>query len=75
MNVFYDKEVDALYIKLGKESPEGVTEMSDGVNVDMTHDGKVIGIEILDASKKIDMQTIFAYSLDFDNNLLFKQAA
>ena len=73
MNVFYDNEVDALYIQLGQEEPEGVSEMSDGLNVDLTHDGKVVGIEILEASKKLDLQTILVYSLDIDQNQLFRK--
>jgi uncharacterized protein YuzE len=75
MNVSYDNEVDALYIRLGEEQPEGVTEISDGVNVDITREGRVIGIELLEASKKIDIQTILVYSLEFDKNLLLKKAA
>lgn len=75
MNVFYDDEVDALYIRLGEEDPEGVTEMSEGVNVDLTCDGRVVGIEILGASKKIDLQTLLVYSLELDKKHLFQKAA
>ena len=75
MKVSYDPEVDALYIRLGTEEPEGVTEISDGVNLDMTSEGRMVGIEVLDASKKIDMQTILEYSLELDRNLLWKKAA
>jgi uncharacterized protein YuzE len=53
MKVYYDDEVDALYIRLGDETPEGVVELSDGVNLDTTSDNKIIGIEILEASKKL----------------------
>lgn len=52
MRVHYDDEVDALYLELGDESPEGVVEITEGVNLDTTSDGKIVGIEILDASKK-----------------------
>ncbi len=31
MKVYYDDEVDALYLKLGEETPEGVIEISEGV--------------------------------------------
>ena len=51
MKVYYDDEVDALYLKLGDETPEGVVEMSEGVNLDTTPEGKLVGIEILKASK------------------------
>ena len=70
MKVHYDKEVDALYIKLGTESPDGVVEISEGVNLDTTSEGKLVGIEILDASKKIDINTILSYTLELDKRLL-----
>jgi len=66
MKVFYDKEVDALYLELGKEVPDGVTEISDRVNLDVTKDGKIVGIEILQASSKLDIQTILSYSLELN---------
>jgi len=37
--------------------------------------GKPVEIEILDASQKNDMRTIWAYSLEFDEKLLLKKAA
>ena len=52
MKVYYDNEVDALYLELGDETPEGVVEISEGVNLDTTPDGKLVGIEILKASEK-----------------------
>ena len=36
MKIYYDKEVDALYIKLGVKQPDGVVEISEGVNLDTT---------------------------------------
>lgn len=69
MKVYYDKEVDALYIKLGNKTPEGVVEISEGVNLDMASEGKIVGLEILDASKKIDIKTILSYTLELDKKL------
>ena len=71
MKVQYDKEVDALYIKLNDERPDGVIEIGEGVNIDTTLDGKLSGIEILNASKKMDLNTILYYTLEFDKNALF----
>ncbi|MCK4391091.1 MAG: DUF2283 domain-containing protein [Desulfobacterales bacterium] len=70
MKVYYDDEVDALYLKLGEETPEGVIEISEGVNLDTTSEGKLVGIEILKASRKIDIRTILSYTLELDKNLL-----
>ena len=39
MKVHYDKEVDALYIKLSNQKPDGVIEIAEGVNIDTTIDG------------------------------------
>jgi uncharacterized protein YuzE len=70
MKVYYDDEVDALYLKLGEETPEGVIEISEGVNLDTTSEGKLVGIEILKASKKMDIRTILSYTLELDKNLI-----
>lgn len=73
MKVYYDDEVDALYLKLGDEAPEGVIEISEGVNLDTTSENKIVGIEILDASKKIDLKTILSYTLEFEKDLIIQK--
>ncbi|RMD58435.1 MAG: DUF2283 domain-containing protein [Nitrospirae bacterium] len=75
MKVYYDDEVDALYLKLGEETPEGVIEISEGVNLDTTSKDKIVGIEILNASKKIDLKTILSYSLEFEKELITEKTA
>jgi uncharacterized protein YuzE len=70
MNVYYDNEIDALYIKLGDDIPDGVIELSEGVNLDTTAQGKLVGIEILTASLKMDINTILSYTLNLDKNIL-----
>ncbi|MFZ3063878.1 MAG: DUF2283 domain-containing protein [Nitrospirota bacterium] len=75
MKVYYDDEVDALYLKLGDETPEGVIEISEGVNLDTTTENKIVGIEILHASKKIDLKTILSYSLEFEKDLITSKTA
>lgn len=75
MKVYYDDEVDALYLKLGDETPDGVIEISEGVNLDTTSEDKIVGIEILDASKKIDLKTILSYTLEFDKELVIQKNA
>ena len=72
MKIHYDEEVDALYIKLGDQKPDGVIEIAEGVNIDTTTDGKLTGIEILKASKKIDIKTILSYTLELDQDILKK---
>jgi uncharacterized protein YuzE len=43
MKVYFDKKVYALYIKLGTKAPDGVVEISEGVNLDTTSEGKIVG--------------------------------
>ena len=73
MKVFYDEEVDALYLKLGDQKPDGVIEIAEGVNIDTTTDGKLTGIEILSASKKINIDTILSYTLELDQGIFRKK--
>lgn len=69
MKVHYDSEVDAVYIKLGNQKPDGVVELSDGVNLDTTGDDKIVGIEILHASRKMNIKTILSYELELGKKL------
>ncbi len=75
MKVYYDEEVDALYLKLSDQSPDGVIEIEEGINIDTTDDGKLVGIEILKASQKMDINTILSYTLELDPNILGKKIA
>ena len=75
MKVHYDEEVDALYLKLGDQKPDGVIEIAEGVNIDTTADGKLTGIEILKASNKINIDTILSYTLELDQDVLKRKIA
>jgi uncharacterized protein YuzE len=75
MKIHYDESVDALYLELGDEVPDGVIEVAEGVNIDTTVTGKIAGIEILKASKKININTILSYTLELDRDLLTKKIA
>jgi uncharacterized protein YuzE len=74
MKVHYDSEVDAVYIKLGNQKPEGVIEISEGVNLDTTPGDKIVGIEILNASKRMNIKTILSYELQLDKKMIRKSA-
>ena len=75
MRIHYDDNVDALYLEFGDESPEGVVEITEGVNLDTTSRGRIVGIEILNASKKIDLKTILSYTLELDKDLITQKTA
>ena len=75
MKVHYDEEIDALYLKLGDQEPDGVIEITEGVNIDMADDGKLAGIEILRASDKLNIDTILSYTLELDQGILKNRIA
>lgn len=53
MKMKYDRKIDAAYIELAKGKYEVSRKISDSIVVDEDKKGKVLGIEILDASKNI----------------------
>lgn len=54
MKITYDKKVDAMYIKLNDKKPYHITKkVTDNVLVDYSKDGKVVGLEVLDASRNV----------------------
>lgn len=66
MKVSYDADVDAVYLELLKSEPEGVIEVAEGINIDVTPEGKIVGIELLDASKKVSLGSLLTYEIDAD---------
>jgi uncharacterized protein YuzE len=70
MKVSYDQEADAVYIQLSDNKPVGVIEVKEGVNLDVTEDGVIVGIELLDAGKKIPLKSFLSY--EFTPDLLNK---
>lgn len=70
MKVYYDNEADALYLEFGDGLPNGAIEVVEGVNLDTTSEDEIVGIEILNASKKLNLKSMLSYSLEFDANLI-----
>lgn len=66
MKINYDNEVDALYIQISDEKPEGVIEVKEGLNIDVTKDGRIVGLELLDASKKTSLKSFYTYEISPD---------
>jgi len=53
MKIRYDKEVDALYIDLLDLPSLESEEIAPGVIVDYSEDGRIVGIEVLNVSQKL----------------------
>ena len=54
MKVEYDKETDTLTILLRDVRVKESDELRPGLIVDFAHDGGVVGLEILNASKVVE---------------------
>ncbi|MCK4277649.1 MAG: DUF2283 domain-containing protein [Desulfurellaceae bacterium] len=54
MEIKYDKEVDALYIRFLKEKVYDNEEIAPGIVADYTRDNKIVGVEVLNASKQLE---------------------
>ena len=67
MKISYDKEVDAIYLKISDLKPEGVIEVAEGINIDVTRDGKIVGLELLEATKKITIESLLTYEIEAES--------
>lgn len=56
MRLKVDKEQDALYFRLDEASVVESEEVEPGVVLDFNKDGKVVGIEILNLSKRMSSE-------------------
>ncbi len=59
MEIEYDPAADVLYVRVREGSVAESEELEDGIIVDFDRNGRVVGIEILNAKKrKIDINKI-----------------
>lgn len=50
----YDKESDSLFIYLEEGEEDRFEEIAPGINIELNEKGKIIGVEILKASRFMD---------------------
>jgi len=58
VRITYDQEVDALYIRF-KETTVTTEHLAEGIAADYDAEGRLAGIEILDATMRLDMPGMF----------------
>ncbi|TET98003.1 MAG: DUF2283 domain-containing protein [Dehalococcoidia bacterium] len=64
MKITYDSKYDVLYLKFTDESPQVVTQrVNEDVGVDFDADGRIVGIEVLSASKYLDLGSLLPVSV------------
>ncbi len=65
MKVTYDAKYDLLYLKLTDRSPQVLTHrVNDDVAVDFDKEGQIVGIEVLSASKHIDLASLLPVTVE-----------
>ena len=58
VQVEYDQKADAMYIWLRKAKYDISEELSENVVIDLDKSGRIIGIEVLDASKNLSKDLV-----------------
>ena len=63
MKLHYYPETDSLYIDLNAKPSSDSREVADGVVVDLDEQGNIVGIDIENASVRLDLRTLETESL------------
>ena len=65
VQIFYDAKTDLLYLRLDDQKQELINKrVSDDIVLDIGEDDKIVGIEILDASKNINLKGLLPVKYD-----------
>ncbi len=64
MKITYDPEVDVIRIILSDTPIEESDEEKPGVIIDYDKDGNLVGLEILDASKRVENPRAIEYAVE-----------
>jgi uncharacterized protein YuzE len=64
LKIEYDKQADALYILLREAQVDDNIDIEEGVTVDLDEKRHIVGIEILDVSKKLSLQDIVNITIE-----------
>ena len=63
MKVYYDPEVDVLRILFSNQAIEESDEDKPGVIIDYDKNGKIVGLEVLEASKNMENPRSVEYAI------------
>ncbi|NUO80276.1 DUF2283 domain-containing protein [candidate division KSB1 bacterium] len=70
MRIQYYPETDSLYIDLSSKESTESREISEGVVVDFDAEGNLVGIDIDNASKKLELKKLILNKLPLAEQLL-----
>lgn len=65
MNILYNDRTDLLYIRLDNRKQDIINKrLSENIMLDLSEDEKIVGIEILDASKYVNLENLLPISYE-----------
>jgi len=64
LKIEYDREADALYIQLREAYVEDNIDIEEGITIDLDEKRHIVGIEILDASKKLSLKDLVNITIE-----------
>jgi len=64
MKITYDAKYDVLYLKLGEAEKVYCKEIDEDITMDLDAEGKLAGIEILSASKHINLSALLPVEIE-----------
>ncbi|MEP7167933.1 MAG: DUF2283 domain-containing protein [Bacteroidota bacterium] len=66
MIISYNSKTDLLYFRLDQNAHEVTNKkITDNIVLDMDEEGKIIGIEIMEASKNVQLKTLLPITFDY----------
>ncbi len=70
MKIEYFSDTDSLYIDLSEKTSAESKEVAEGVVIDYEEDGNIVGIDIDQAPKKIDLNQLKLEHMPFKTEVL-----
>jgi len=64
MNIKFDKETDIIYLRFSDAEIAESDEEKPGIIIDYDKNGNIVGIELLEASKKVKKPGSLVYEID-----------
>ena len=64
MKIEYSREADALYVYFREVDVAKSKEVEEGVVIDLDQEGHIVGIEILDASKRLTVRELVNVNIE-----------
>ncbi len=64
MKIEYDPEADALYVQIREAHANDNIDIEEGVTVDVDEHGHIVGLEILDASKRLNPSDLTSITIE-----------